>query len=111
MGGGDSALEEGIFLTRFARSITIIHRREELRAVLSGAGSKNPKIKFIWNSVVTDIIGDEGVKAVRIKNVKDGEVSQIPTDGIFVFIGHTPNSQLFENQLEMDARDTFLWIG
>ena len=77
VGGGDSALEEGIFLTRFARSITIIHRRDELRAsaILQARAQKNPKIKFIWNSVVTDIIGDEAVKAVRIKNVKDGEVS------------------------------------
>ena len=106
VGGGDSALEEGIFLTRFARSITIIHRRDELRAsaILQARAQKNPKIKFIWNSVVTDIIGDEAVKSVRIKNVKDGEVSEIPTDGIFIFIGHTPNSQLFENQLEMDAQ-------
>jgi thioredoxin reductase (NADPH) len=110
VGGGDSALEEGIFLTRFARSITIIHRRDELRAsaILQARAQKNPKIKFIWNSVVTDIIGDEAVKSVRIKNVKDGNVSEIPTNGIFIFIGHTPNSQLFENQLEMDAQGYIL---
>jgi thioredoxin reductase (NADPH) len=106
IGGGDSALEEGIFLTRFARSITIVHRRDELRAsaILQARALKNPKIKFIWNSVVTDIIGEEAVKAVRLKNVLDGEVIEIPTDGVFIFIGHTPNSQIFENQLELDAQ-------
>ena len=106
VGGGDSALEEGIFLTRFAKSITIIHRREELRAsaILQARAQKNPKIKFIWNSVVTDIIGDEAVKAVRLKNVRNMEVIEIPADGVFVFIGHTPNSQVFENQVELDAQ-------
>ena len=103
-GGGDSALEEGIFLTRYAKSITIVHRREELRAsaILQARALKNPKIKFIWNSVITDIIGDEAVKKVRLKNVRDGEVSEISADGVFIFIGHTPNSQIFENQIELD---------
>jgi thioredoxin reductase (NADPH) len=106
VGGGDSALEEGIFLTRFARSIAIVHRRDELRgsAILQARALKNPKIKFIWNSVVTDIIGGEAVKAVRLKNVRDGEVTEVPTHGVFIFIGHTPNSQIFENQLELDAQ-------
>ena len=106
VGGGDSALEEGIFLTRFAKSITIIHRREELRAsaVLQARAFNNPKIKFIWNTIVTDILGNGAVNTVRLKNVQNGEVSEIPTDGVFIFIGHTPNSQIFENQLEMDSQ-------
>ncbi len=106
VGGGDSALEEGIFLTRFAKSITIIHRREELRAsaVLQARALNNPKIKFIWNTIVTDILGNGAVNTVRLKNVQNGEVSEIPTDGVFIFIGHTPNSQIFENQLEMDSQ-------
>jgi thioredoxin reductase (NADPH) len=106
VGGGDSALEEAIFLTRFAKSITVIHRREELRAsaILQARALKNPKIKFIWNSVVTDIIGEQAVRAVRIKNVQDGKVTETPTDGVFIFIGHTPNSQIYENQIDLDEQ-------
>lgn len=106
VGGGDSALEEGLFLTRFAKSITIVHRREEFRAsaILQDRAVKNPKIKFVLNSVVTDIIGDVAVRAVRVKNVGDGEVTEISTDGVFIFIGHTPNSQVFEDQLGMDPQ-------
>jgi thioredoxin reductase (NADPH) len=106
VGGGDSALEEGLFLTRFAKSITIIHRRDEFRAgaILQARAQNNPKIKFILNHVVTDIIGDEAVKSVRLKNVNDGEVTEIPTDGVFVFIGHTPNSQVFEDQVALDPQ-------
>ncbi len=105
VGGGDSALEEGIFLTRFARSVTIVHRRDELRAgaILQSRAMNNPKISFIWNSIVTDILGTNAVKSVRLKNVITGEVTEKPTDGVFIFIGHTPNSQLFASQLEMDS--------
>lgn len=103
VGGGDSALEEGLFLTRYASSVTIIHRRDSLRAgaVLQNRARANPKIRFIWNSVVTEIVGEEAVRAVRLKNVVTGETSELPTDGVFIFIGHTPNTQLFEGQLEM----------
>jgi len=104
VGGGDSALEEGIFLTRFAKSVTIIHRRDALRAgaILQSRAFANPKIKFIWNTVVTEVVGQEAVKAVRLKNVQTGETSDYPTDGLFIFVGHTPNTQLFKGQLEME---------
>jgi thioredoxin reductase (NADPH) len=106
VGGGDSALEEGLFLTRYANSVTIIHRRDELRAgaILENRAINNPKIKFIWNTVVTEIIGEEAVQAVQLENTQTGETSEFSTDGIFIFIGHIPNNQLFEGQLEMDDR-------
>jgi len=105
VGGGDSALEEGIFLTRYARSVTIVHRRDTLRAgaVLQSRAMSNPKIKFIWNSALTEIIGKDAVQAVRLKNLATGEESEYHTDGVFIFIGHTPNTQLFQGQVEMDA--------
>jgi thioredoxin reductase (NADPH) len=104
IGGGDSALEEGIFLTRFAGSVTILHRRDNLRAgiILQKRAQDNPKVKFIWNTVVTEIIGAERVEALKIKNVKNGEEEIFPTDGVFIFIGHTPNTQMFNGQLEME---------
>lgn len=104
VGGGDSAMEEGIFLTRYARSVTVVHRRDTLRAgaILQSRAFANPKIKFIWNSVVTEVIGKDAVKAVRLKNVHTGELSDYPTDGLFIFIGHTPNTQMFKDQLSMD---------
>jgi thioredoxin reductase (NADPH) len=106
VGGGDSALEEGLFLTRYARSITIVHRREELRAgaILQKRALGEPKIKFIWDSVVTEVLGDQAVKALRIKNLKTGAEQDLPTDGLFIFIGHHPNTELFAGQLELDAR-------
>lgn len=105
VGGGDSALEEGIFLTRYAKSVTVIHRRDALRAgaILQNRAFANPKMKFIWNSVVEEIQGEEAVKSVKLKNVLTGEETIFPTDGVFIFIGHTPNTQLFQGQLEMDA--------
>jgi thioredoxin reductase (NADPH) len=106
VGGGDSALEEGIFLTRYAKSITLIHRRDTLRAgvILQKRAMENPKMHFIWNTIVTDIIGDDAVKRVRLKNVQTGETSEHPTNGIFIFIGHRPNTQLFEGLLDIDER-------
>ena len=104
VGGGDSALEEGLFLTRFANSVTIVHRRDELRAgpVLSNRAKSNDKVKFFWNSVVTDIVGDEAVNAVRLKDVVTAEEREHPTDGVFIFIGHIPNTDLFKGQLDID---------
>ncbi len=104
VGGGDSALEEGIFLTRFAKTVTILHRRDELRAgkILQTRAFSNPKIKFIWDSVVEKINGTSAVESVLIKNVKTGVEITFPTDGVFVFIGHTPNTDLFKSQLTMD---------
>lgn len=104
VGGGDSALEEGLFLTRFANSVTIIHRRDELRAgaILENRALANPKIKFIWDTVITEILGDNAVKAVILKNVKTEEERIHETDGVFIFIGHSPNTKLFADQLELD---------
>ena len=106
VGGGDSALEETLFLTRYATSIAIIHRRDELRAgaILQKRAKDHPKISFIWNTVVTEILGTGKVESVRLKNTQTGEQSIFETDGIFIFIGHTPNTQLFAGQLKMDAR-------
>jgi thioredoxin reductase (NADPH) len=104
VGGGDSALEEGIFLTRFAKSVTVVHRRDQLRAgkILQTRAFSNPKIKFIWDSVIEKINGSSAVESVLIKNVNSGTESTFPTDGVFVFIGHVPNTDLFKSQLAMD---------
>ena len=106
VGGGDSAMEESIFLTRYAKSVTVIHRRDELRAsvILQKRANKNPKIKFIWDSVVDEIQGDKGVGNLVIKNVKNGSTSDLKVDGIFIFIGHSPNTEMFANQLELDDK-------
>lgn len=106
VGGGDSAVEEALFLTRYASSVTIIHRRDALRAgaILQHRAKENPKVKFIWNSVITDVIGEDAVKAVCLKNVLTGEETEFPADGVFIFIGHTPNTQLFKDQIETDER-------
>lgn len=104
VGGGDSALEEGIFLTRYATSVTIVHRRDELRAgaILQSRARANPKINFLWNSIVTEVVGSEAVTAIKIKNVVTGDESLMNTDGLFIFIGHLPNTEMFKGQLEMD---------
>jgi thioredoxin reductase (NADPH) len=104
VGGGDSALEEGLFITRYASSVTVIHRREEFRAsaILQDRAKEHPKMNFILNTVVTDVLGDEKVEAVRLKNVNGGAETIFETDGVFIFIGHTPNTQMFKGQLEMD---------
>ncbi|NOR83572.1 MAG: thioredoxin-disulfide reductase [Ardenticatenales bacterium] len=105
VGGGDSALEEALFLTRYAQ-VTIIHRRDELRAgpTMQKRARENEKIRFVWDSVVEEIIGDTAVRAVRLRNVKTGELSDLTVDGAFIVIGHPPNTQLFAGQLEMDQR-------
>jgi thioredoxin reductase (NADPH) len=103
VGGGDSALEEGLFITRYASSVTIIHRREEFRAspILQKRTQEHPKIDFILNTVVTEVIGNEKLEAIKLKNVKTGEETIYKTDGLFIFIGHTPNTEMFKGQLEM----------
>src|SRR5574340_148819 len=110
VGGGDSALEEGLFITRYATSVTIVHRRDELRAgaLLQKRAAEHPKINFIWNSVVTEVMGSGKVEAVRLKDVTTGAESTLETDGVFVFIGHTPNTQLFQGQLDLDPRGYIL---
>jgi thioredoxin reductase (NADPH) len=104
VGGGDSAIEESIFLTRYAKSVTVVHRRESLRAsaILQKRAFEHDKIHFVWNSILTGVNGDEVVKSVGIRNVVTDEESIRAIDGVFVFIGHTPNTQLFEGQVNMD---------
>jgi thioredoxin reductase (NADPH) len=108
VGGGDTAMEESHFLTRFARKVTIIHRRDQLRAskILQERAQKNPKIDFIWDSAVEEIYGEakaeSGVAGVRLKNLKTGQVTDFRCDGVFVAIGHSPNTHLFRGQLDMD---------
>ncbi|MFQ5342999.1 MAG: thioredoxin-disulfide reductase [Anaerolineae bacterium] len=104
VGGGDSALEEGIFLTKFASQVRVIHRRDELRAgpILAERARKNPKISFIWDTVVREIVGDGAVQAVEIENVKTGETGTLATDGVFIYIGHYPNSEILKGSLDMD---------
>jgi thioredoxin reductase (NADPH) len=104
IGGGDSAMEEGIFLTRFANKVRVIHRRNELRAgeTLKKRATSNEKISFVWDTVVEEVVGDGAVELIRTKNLKSGEEAELATDGVFIFIGHYPNSGLFEGQLELD---------
>lgn len=111
VGGGDSAMEEGLFLTRFANNVRVIHRRDELRAgeTLKNRAMANEKISFIWDTVVEEVVGNGAVELVRTKNRKTGEEDKLSTDGVFIFIGHYPNSGLFEGQLEMD-KDQYLVV-
>jgi thioredoxin reductase (NADPH) len=104
IGGGDSALEEGVFLTKFANRVRIIHRRDELRAgyALQERAKRNQKIEFVWDTVVTEINGNGVVESLQVKNVKTGEASTLKADGVFIYIGHYPNSHLFKDKLDMD---------
>lgn len=104
VGGGDSAMEEGLFLTRFANKVTVVHRRDELRAspILQTRAIENPKMDFIWDTVINKVEGKEAVAQVQLENKKTKAKDVFETDGVFIFIGHTPNTQLFEGQLEMD---------
>lgn len=108
VGGGDSALEEADFLTRYANSVEIIHRRDTLRAgyALQQRAANNPKISFTWSTVVEAVLTNESgiVNGVRLRNLKTGAVYEKPTDGVFIFIGHDPNNNLFHGQLKMDSK-------
>jgi thioredoxin reductase (NADPH) len=108
MGGGDTAMEEAIFLTKFASKVTVVHRRDELRAskIMQEKAFANEKIDFIWDSVISEILGEEGglVTGVRLKNVKSGEASDVPCEGIFIAIGHTPNTKIFQGVIELDEK-------
>lgn len=103
-GGGNSAIDESLFLTRLVRNIKIVHRRDQLRAdqILQDRAFASPKIEFVWDTVAEEILGDSEARAVRVRNVKTGEVSRIDTDGVFIYVGHTPNTELFVGQLELD---------
>ncbi len=104
VGGGDSALEEALFLTKFGDSVTVVHRRKELRAskIMQDRAWLNDKITFRWDAVVVDVLGNERVTGLRIRDVNTGEESDIPADGVFVAIGHAPSTELFLGQLETD---------
>ncbi len=104
VGGGDSAMEEAIFLTRFATRVTVVHRRSELRAskIMQDRAFANPKIEFVWNAAVEEVLGDGAVSAVRLRDVGSGKETERPTGGLFVAIGHDPNTALFRDQLEMN---------
>lgn len=104
VGGGDSALEEALFLTKFASSVSIIHRRDELRAskVIQDRAFANEKIDFIWDTVVEDIVGDPMVSGLVLRNRKTNETREFPVDGLFIAIGHRPNTDIFRGQLDMD---------
>lgn len=104
VGGGDSALEEGLFLTKFATSVKVIHRRDSLRAgpALQKRAKENPKMSFIWDTAVDEVIGNGVVQAVKTTNLKTGDKQDLKTDGVFIFVGHYPNSKFLEGQLAMD---------
>ena len=105
IGGGDSALEEALFLTRFARSVTVIHRRDALRAskIMQDRAAANPRIRFLWDSVVTEVTGETSVTGLRVRSVKTGEEQPVKVTGVFEAIGHEPRSELFAGQLPIDA--------
>ena len=104
VGGGDSAIEEAIFLTKFATTVTLIHRRDELRAskIMQDRAFANPKIEFVWNSEVSDVMGDGSVEALRLRDTVTGAESDLEVNGLFVAIGHDPNTALFRGQLDLD---------
>lgn len=106
VGGGDSAMEEATFLTKFATKVSIVHRRDKLRAskIMQDRSMKNEKISFVWNSVVEDVLGGEVVTGVRLKNIVTGKTLDMPCAGVFVAIGHRPNTALFAGQLDMDVK-------
>lgn len=105
VGGGDSAMEEAIFLTRFGDSVTIVHRRDQLRAskIMQDRAFANEKINFVWDSEVTEILGDDRVTGIRTRNVKTGEETTLDASGVFIAIGHDPRTELFADQLDLDA--------
>ncbi|HEY8514378.1 MAG TPA: thioredoxin-disulfide reductase [Candidatus Binatia bacterium] len=112
VGGGDTAMEEANFLTRYAKSVTVVHRRDTLRAskIMQDRAFKNPKIRFVWDSVIDEIHGERetGVEAVTLRNVKTGALERVKTDGVFMAIGHEPNTKLFRGKLDMDERGYIL---
>ena len=110
VGGGDSALEEANFLSKFASKVTVVHRRKELRAskIMQDRSFRNPKISFLWDSVVVEVLGETAVEGIKVRNVVSGEEGIVPLAGLFVAIGHVPNTALFEGQLDMDDKGYLL---
>ncbi len=113
VGGGDTAIEEALFLTKFASRVTVVHRRDELRAskIMQDRAFANPKIAFRWNSVVEDVVGDTKLEAVHIRDVQTDEIEEVPLNGLFVAIGHTPNTDLFKGQIELDENGYVITPG
>lgn len=107
VGGGDSAAEEAIYLANLVRSVSLVHRRDEMRAskVMAARAAAHPKIAFVWNSVVEEILGEDAVTGVRLRNVKTSEQTELATDGVFIAIGHEPRTALFRGQLDLDANN------
>jgi thioredoxin reductase (NADPH) len=105
VGGGDSAMEEALFLTRFGHKVTVIHRREGLRAskIMAARATAHPKIDFMWNTIVDEVLGAEHMTGLRLRNVHDGSVFDFDADALFIAIGHTPNTGIFEGQIDLDA--------
>lgn len=106
VGGGDTAVEEALFLTKYATEVIIVHRRDQLRAskIMQRRALSNEKIRFVWDSVIEDILGNEKVEGVRVRNVKTGERSILACDGVFMAIGYQPNTKIFERQVELDGK-------
>ena len=106
VGGGDSAMEEATYLAKFASSVQVVHRRDELRAsaALKKEASENPKISFVWDSAVVDVLGEGKVQGVKIRNLKTGSESTLQVDGLFVAIGYDPSTEVFKGQLELDPK-------
>ena len=104
VGGGNSALDEGLFLTRYVTELVIIHRRDSLRAdpILQERAFANPKVRFVWDSAVDEILGEQSVTGVKIRNLKTGEITQLDTEGVFPYIGHVPNTGIFKGLLDLD---------
>jgi thioredoxin reductase (NADPH) len=113
VGGGDSALEEAIFLSRFAQSVTVVHRRGELRAskIMQGRAFANPKIKFAWHSVVAEVLGEKKVEGLKLRDVRTGDERLLPVSGVFIAIGHVPNTDLLRDQVELDSEGYVLTQG
>ena len=113
VGGGDSAMEEALFLTKFASKVTVVHRRDEFRAskIMATRVLQHPKIEVMWNSTVTEILGDTGVTGVRVSNVASGDVSEVPVEGVFMAIGHDPNTALFDGVLAFDEKGYLTTFG
>ena len=113
VGGGDSAMEEATFLTRFASKVTVIHRSDAFRAskIMLDRAKSNPKISFLMDSTVEEVLGEAGIRALKLKNVKTGEVSEFPTQGLFVAIGHKPNTELFAGSVTLDQKGYIVTEG
>ena len=113
VGGGDSAMEEANFLTKFASNVTVIHRRESLRAskIMQDRALKNEKIKFVWNSEIEEILGDDAVTGVKVRNLVNGETMTIPCDGVFVAIGHEPNTAFLQGKVQLDPKGYIVQVN